>query len=155
MLPHVWMSEDAAIDFLKNNLVGRLATCDADGQPYVIAVNYVYHEGKVYFHSKNSGHKLDNLAVNARVCFEVSRVDELVIQANPCKSSTRYSSVVVFGQAGLLEHPEEKAAVLNAIMASHAGGKDIHPVTVPMADSCAVIAITITKLTGKRNIHPA
>ncbi|QJW47480.1 pyridoxamine 5'-phosphate oxidase family protein [bacterium BFN5] len=155
MLPQVWMTEAAAVEFLNTNVVGRLATCDEQGQPYVIAVNYVYHQGKLYFHCKNSGHKLNNLAVNNKVCFEVSQIDELVIAEQACKSSTRYTSVVAFGEASILEDPQAKADILNALMSSHLQHQDYHQITAPMVEGCSVIEITITKLTGKQNVNPA
>jgi len=67
-MPIRWMSEEEAHRFLAARTEGRLATCDAAGQPYITPLNYLYRERKLYFHSKLTGRKLDNLAGNSRVC---------------------------------------------------------------------------------------
>lgn len=152
-LPHIWMTEQETRQFLADNTIGRLATCDGDGQPYVTAVNYVYRDNKIYFHCGTGGHRLDNIAVNPKVCFEVSREDELIISARACSSSTRYTSAVAFGVAGLVTEAEEKAAVLNLFMAKLAPDAVYHPVTAQMTAGCTVVEISISKISGKRNVN--
>ncbi|MEG6584923.1 pyridoxamine 5'-phosphate oxidase family protein [Dendrosporobacter sp. 1207_IL3150] len=149
----VWMGEEEAKNFLGSNITGRLATC-GEGQPYITPLNYVYHDDKIYFHCAKSGHKLENIKANEKVCFEVSQVNELVISEKPCSCSTRYTSVVVFGKARLIECSAQKAAVLNALMEAHAEGKKYHIVNEQMADSCAVVEINIDNISGKKNINP-
>jgi len=152
IVPKFWMTEQEAKQYLESNIVGRLATCDREGQPYITPVNYVYYEGKIYFHCANAGHKLDNLVANAKVCFETSQVDRLVMVEKPCGCSTRYTSVVIFGTARMVEDGEKKAAVLNALMRTHAQGQVYHPIDAEMTKSCSVVEITIEKITGKKNI---
>ena len=59
------------IEILKGTSIGRLATLDSEGYPYITPVNFVYYQDCVYFHSGTKGEKIDNLARNPRVCFEV------------------------------------------------------------------------------------
>jgi len=54
-MPIRWMSEPEARAFLAEQTEGRLATCDHAGQPYITPLNYLYHEGKIYFHCKLTG----------------------------------------------------------------------------------------------------
>ena len=56
---------------LNSTTIGRLAPSGADGYPYITPVNFVYHDGNIYFHSASKGEKLDNLARDPKVCFEV------------------------------------------------------------------------------------
>ena len=56
---------------LSSTNIGRLATSGADGYPYITPVNFIWREGKIYFHSATVGEKLDNLAREPKVCFEV------------------------------------------------------------------------------------
>ena len=51
--------------------IGRMATLGADGYPYITPVNYVYTNACIYFHCALKGEKLDNIAREDRVCFEV------------------------------------------------------------------------------------
>lgn len=64
------MSREEIEAFVKENKVGRLATINAQGYPYVIPLNYVYDEGRFIFHCAPEGEKLDSIVANPRVCFE-------------------------------------------------------------------------------------
>jgi hypothetical protein len=149
------MSNNDACEFLAQQAEGRLATCDAGGQPYITPLNYVYRAGKIYFHCKQDGRKLDNIAVNCRVCFEVSHTEKAVFSGDPpCTCATRYFSVLAFGTARVIADAAEKAAVLNLLVAKFAAGKPYQPVDEQAAAQCAVVEIVIDEITGKRNVDP-
>jgi len=154
-MPIRWMTEDDARDFLEAGNEGRLATCDSGGQPYITPINYLFHRGKLYFHCKLTGRKLDNLAENSRVCFEVSRVAKMTIaEDRPCACATRYTSVLAFGTARVVEDQAEKAVLLNLLVAKHAAGKAFQPVEEKQAGSCAVVEILVDQISGKMNVDP-
>ena len=154
-MPVLWMSESEAREFLATQAEGRLATCDAAGQPYITPLNYFYRGGKIYFHSKLIGRKLDNIAENSRVCFEVSETVKLTVTNDrPCACSTRYTSVLAFGAARVISDEAEKAALLNLLVARYAAGKPFQPVEESHAADCAVVEICIDELSGKRNVDP-
>jgi hypothetical protein len=149
------MTESEAREFLATQTEGRLATCDADGQPYITPLNYFYREGKIYFHCKLTGRKLDNIAENSRVCFEVSKVEKLTVSNDrPCACSTRYISVLAFGVAREIADDAEKTALLNLLVARYAAGKPFQPVEKSHAADCAVVEIVIKEISGKRNVDP-
>ena len=151
-----WMSTAEAREFLAAGTEGRLATCNTSGQPYITPVNYVCHDGKIYFHCAKTGRKLDHIAGNPLVCFEVSRdVRTTVSNGRPCDCSTRYSSVLVFGRARLVAGESEKAALLNRLVAHLADGKPFQPVTEEQAATCAVVEIEVEEISGKVNFDPA
>ena len=154
-MPVLWMSENDAREFLATQAEGRLATCDAAGQPYITPLNYLYREGKLYFHSKLAGRKLDNLAENSRVCFEVSKVEKLTVTNDrPCACSTRYTSVLAFGVARVIPDGVEKTALLNLLVARYAAGKPFQSVEESHAADCAVVEIRLDEISGKRNVDP-
>jgi len=149
------MSKSEAGEFLAERTEGRLATCDAAGHPYITPLNYLYHAGKIYFHCKTEGRKLDNIAVQSRVCFEVSQTEKAVFSGDPpCKCATRYRSVLAFGTARVVTDAAEKAALLNLLMAKFASGKPFQPVDEQRAAECAVVEITVEEISGKRNVDP-
>jgi uncharacterized protein len=151
-----WMSAAEAHKFLASGTEGRLATCNADGQPYITPVNYVCHNEKIYFHCAKAGHKLDNIAANPLVCFEVSGdVRTTAASGRPCDCSTRYSSVLVFGRGRLVAGESEKAVLLNRLVAHLANGKPFQPVTEQQAVTCAVVEVKVEKISGKINYEPA
>ena len=69
---HEITSRDKVDEILGRCRVGRIATHGADGYPYVIPLNYVYHDGSIYFHCARSGEKLDNLKRDSRVLKRVN-----------------------------------------------------------------------------------
>jgi nitroimidazol reductase NimA-like FMN-containing flavoprotein (pyridoxamine 5'-phosphate oxidase superfamily) len=153
-MPRKWLSEDEAIAYLASRTDGRLATCDAAGQPYITPLNYVFHRGNIYFHSAPKGHKLDNIAANNRVCFEVSQTDKPVFSEKACACSTRYTSVVVFGQARVVTEDGEKVDALNALTGKIAAGRPFEPATAALAGGCVVVAISVDRISGKKNVDP-
>ena len=152
-MPIRWMSENDAHAFLAAQTEGRLATCDSAGQPYITPLNYLYRDGKIYFHSKLTARKLDNLAENNRVCFEVSDAIKITISDDrPCACSTRYASVLAFGAARVVADEAEKTALLNLLVDKFAAGKAYQPVKETDAAGCAVVEIRIDEISGKKNI---
>ncbi len=149
------MSESDTREFVAAQTEGRMATCNAAGQPYITPLNYLYREGNIYFHSKLTGRKLDNIAENNRVCFEVSKVEKITVSNDrPCACSTRYSSVLTFGVAREIPDGKEKTALLNLLVERYSAGKPFQPVEDSHAAECAVMEIRIDEISGKRNVDP-
>jgi nitroimidazol reductase NimA-like FMN-containing flavoprotein (pyridoxamine 5'-phosphate oxidase superfamily) len=154
-MPIRWMCEDDAREFLRAGREGRLATCDSAGQPYITPLNYLYREGNIYFHSNLNGRKLDNIAANSRVCFEVSTAAKLTVAFDrPCNCSTRYTSVLAFGVARVVSDEGQKAALLNLLVEKYAEGKAFQQVEEKHAAGCAVVEIDVTRISGKMNVDP-
>ena len=154
-MPQKWFMDNEALDYLARQKDGRLATCDAEGQPYITPLNYVVHDGKIYIHCAHEGKKLTNIANNPKVCFEVSHTDKSIFGATACQCSTRYTSVLVFGVATVVENVQEKVAVLNALARCFASGQSFEAINSQAAGSCTVVAIRIDSISGKRNVDPA
>lgn len=146
------LSHEAAIRLLESEHVGHLATCNPNNSPYITPLNYVYYQNNIYFHCAHEGCKLDNIRANPQVCFEVSRVDKLVIRQQACNCATRYHSVQVFGQARILHDVQQKANVLNALTTKYAAGQPFLPVTPEAAATCCVVEISIDRIVGKCNV---
>lgn len=106
------LSYEKTEEILQNATSGVLAVSGDDGYPYAVPMSYVYHDGKVYFHSAKTGHKLDGIERNSRVSFCVIDMDEVL----PEKYTTCYRSAIVFGKARVITDESEmrKAAVLLA-----------------------------------------
>lgn len=99
---------EEAEEILVSGQEGVLATVGEDGYPYATPLNYVYHNGSIYFHCALKGHKLDNISFNPKVSFCVYVDTELL----PSKFSTKFRSVVVFGRAEEVEGDEKKEALV-------------------------------------------
>ncbi|WRS27993.1 pyridoxamine 5'-phosphate oxidase family protein [Oscillospiraceae bacterium MB08-C2-2] len=99
---------------LRKGEYGVLSTVAADGEPYGIPINYVYHNGAIYFHCALAGSKLANISHESRVSFCV--VGET--QVLPNDFTTNYESAIVFGTA-CEASGEEKQQALTAIIGKY------------------------------------
>jgi nitroimidazol reductase NimA-like FMN-containing flavoprotein (pyridoxamine 5'-phosphate oxidase superfamily) len=154
-MPIRWLNKVDSLAFLAARTEGRLATCNQALEPYITPLNYFYFEDKIYFHSKLSGRKLNNIIENKRVCFEVSEVDRITFSdERACACSTRYTSVLVFGPARVVVDETEKAVLLNRLVERFAAGRPFPPVEVKDAARVAVVEISIEEISGKRNVDP-
>jgi uncharacterized protein len=95
--------------------VGRLAVTTEDG-PYIVAVNYLFFEGSIYFHSGLSGRKMEALRADSRVCFQIDEVGPQVFQERGCGITQIYKSVVCFGKAEFVEGQIEKRGILERML---------------------------------------
>lgn len=139
--------------------VGRLATMGADGYPYITPVNFVFYQGRIYFHSARAGEKLDNLTRDSRVCFEVDvPLAYLEVDFNPdkvpCRAHQFYHCVIIRGRARIIPEGELKTAALNALVAKHEGRKAFTPITPDSSGykACRVVEIKPGKMTGKSDL---
>ena len=144
---------------LASTNVGRMATMDAEGYPYITPVNFVFHEGCVYFHCAPKGEKLDNLTRDPRVCFEVDvPLAYLEVgfnpERNPCRTHQLYHSLIIRGVARIVPDGELKTTALNALLAKHEGNRAFAAVTLDSPDNkaCCVVEIRPEKMTAKSDL---
>jgi len=137
---------------LRSQRVCRLGMI-SDGRAYVVPVNYGYESGALYFHSARKGKKIEALAQNPEVCFEVDADVSVVAGELPCQYTTQYRSVIGFGRAVFLEDAGDKLHGLRVIMRAHGGpGEGFVPEIVEVT---AVVRIEIESMTGKSLPAPA
>lgn len=148
--------------FLDTNRVGRLGTIDSAGFPYITPVNYVYWQNTVYFHSGLKGERIDNIARNSKVGFEIdvplAYLDTEYDKNKPaCSVGQFYLSVIIRGRAEVVDAAEEKLGALNALMDSHEYRPDCPEITsdMPAVGACTVIAVRIESMSGKANLAQA
>lgn len=137
-------------EILTGQLVGRLGSSLRD-RPYVVPVNFVYHEGKIYFHSGTEGQMFSYLKANSQVCFEVDE-SEPVPNVDPCEFTFRYRSVIAFGRVRFMEDIREKHAVLALFVQKYDKRKvAAYPIPEGKLADVAVGEIALEKVTGKKN----
>lgn len=142
------ISREESIKILEKCDEGVLSTIGENGYPYGVTVNYVYVNDCIYFHSATKGHKLDNIAYNNKVSFSI--MDDITIL--PDKFSTLYSSVIVFGEASLVDDDEKKFALLELIKKYSPEFLESGKVYIEKAAKATnVVKIEINHLTGKSN----
>ncbi len=139
--------------------VGRMATIDEEGYPYITPLNFIFHEGCVYFHCANKGEKLDNLTRNSKVCFEADvPLAYLKVaftpEKDPCCTHQYFHCVIIRGDARVIPDGDMKTTVLNALVAKHEGSRDFPVITLEHAKykTCSVVEIRPVYMTAKSDI---
>ena len=56
---------------------GTLALLGDNGYPYAVPISYVYADGKLYFHSARTGHKVDAIRQYDKASFCVIAADDI------------------------------------------------------------------------------
>lgn len=145
------MQQPAIAALLNRAPVGHLSTLGADGYPYTVAVHFVWLEGCIYFHGLPQGEKLENIARCGKVCFTCDELTAILDQGitDPCKADAAYESVVIRGQAALVEEPEDKLRILRAIIGKYVPAMADAPIADAMLTGTAVVKITPERISGK------
>jgi nitroimidazol reductase NimA-like FMN-containing flavoprotein (pyridoxamine 5'-phosphate oxidase superfamily) len=116
--------------------------------PYVVPLNFVYHEGHLYFHCAAEGRKIDLLRSNRRVCFELDHQESIVPGPSACAWGTRYRSVIGTGEAVMVLDEAEKRKGLSCLMQKYAGNSDFRFSDRELR-AVVVFRIEIHEMTGK------
>lgn len=139
--------------------IGRLASTDSENFPYIIPVNFVYHQGCIYFHCARKGEKIDNIHRNPKVGFQVdiplAYLDAgFTEERSPCKLHQFYHCVVIRGRARIVPDGQLKAEALNALVAKHEKNGDVQKVRGDMSDckACTVVEVRPEKMTAKSEL---
>lgn len=152
-------SYDKIKEFLDQEHVGRVSTIDVNGYPQIIPMNFVMLNDVVYMHSHTKGEKIENLKQNPKAGFEIDRELEFLPSyfedpSNASLADTLYISIVMKGNATLVNDREEKTLALNGLMKKYQpeGGYDPIQSNMRVLDAVAVIKFIPTILHGKYKI---
>ncbi len=129
---------------------GILACMGDEGYPYAVPLSYVYHNGKIYFHTAKEGHKIDAIISNPKVSFTVVDEDKIISE----EYTTYFRSVIVFGKARITENGEHLEAFA-ALIEKYSADQPIED-KHKKASECAqayIVAIDIEHMTGKEAIE--
>lgn len=131
---------------IKQAHVCRLALTDGI-IPYIVPLNFGYKRGSLFFHSGHAGLKMEMLAKNPKVCFEMDIEHKMIKKDSPCSYSMKYKSVIGFGEARIIEDNARKKEALNCIMGRYFDG----PLEYKEESfkRTAIIEVIIDTLTGK------
>jgi uncharacterized protein len=160
------------IDFLNQEKVGRVASIDEQGYPQIIPMNFVYVKniiidtqssneniGAVYMHSHPFGEKIENIKRNSKVGFEV---DSYVCflpsyyfhPTDASQADTLYISVVIKGNASIVQNKDEKANALNDLMKKYQkeGGYESLSSNMATVREVTVLKVVPDQIRGKYKI---
>ncbi len=118
--------------------------------PYIVPLNFIYLDKKIYFHTALAGRKLECIKNNPKVGFSTA----IDITIMPEEASTLYKSIIGTGSAHLVEDASEKGRVLDAIAKRYNASCD-QPATQNMIAKTGIVCIQIESICGKGKDAPA
>jgi len=121
------------------------------GSPVVIPTIHVRVGSTLYFHGSPASRMLRSMAKGIEVSVAVTILDGLVVARTPFEQDLNYRSVVVFGQARLVEDSAEKMVALKAVTDHVTPGRwqDSRPPTDKEVRATHVLAVPLDEASAK------
>lgn len=142
-------SKDSIAKVIAKAQVCRLGLCK-ENMPYIVPVSFGYDGDYIYFHTALEGMKLDYIACNNRVCFEIEHDVRLMPDGNEaCKWSFSFYSVIGFGTVEEIVDPQRKVYALNQIMQHYSDREWNYNET--LVEKMRLWSISIEQITGKQS----
>ena len=141
------LPEEECVEILQKAYRGFLSVIGDCGYPYSVPINFLYKEGKLFFHCAVEGHKLDAIRADDKACFTV--IDEP--QKEPGDWWYHVRSVICFGRIHVLEDEAEKDSCLRQLGAKYSpDGYDMEADMQRNAPRALVLVFSIEHMSGKR-----
>jgi hypothetical protein len=97
-------TEEEARSLLNDSCLGHLG-CITEKGPYIVPINYIFHEGNIYVHSLK-GAKIEALRQNPKVCLQVDCLE----------TEYKWRSAIAFGKYEELTNPDERYWFMRRIL---------------------------------------
>ncbi len=121
--------------FLQRARIGHLGMADGN-LPYVVPLNFVWLDGKIYFHGATGGRRNQMVKDNPEVCFTVCEEYGTVTDPAPADADTAYMSVMVFGKAKPIMDLDESTRILQNIIDKYLPGYYKKPISTQYVNNC-------------------
>ena len=128
----------------------------SDGQPIVIPTGYARVADELIIHGSQASRMLRNVAKGIQVCVTVTLIDGLVLARSAFHHSMNYRSVVIFGNASVVEDRNEKIEALRALSEHMIPGrwKDVREPNEAEMQQTTVLSLPITEASAKIRTGP-
>jgi len=122
--------------------------------PYIVPMNFGFHEQCIFLHSANKGLKIDILRENPLVCIAIIPDAQLVKSKDQCNNSMKYRSVLISGKVEFLSAESEKKKALGYIVQHYDNNikEDELDLSNYNLDKLIVLKVKIKKVTGKKSV---
>lgn len=136
---------------MSNATSGTLALLGDDDYPYAVPISYVYADGKLYFHSARTGHKVDAIRQHDKASFCVIAADDV----HPSEFTTYFRSVIAFGKIQIIESESERMYAASLLGARYNPGDDLglQKELGKGLSHMLILRLDIEHLTGKEAIE--
>ena len=148
-------TRDGILSVISGAVVCRIGMY-AEGEVYIVPMNFgfdIEESGTLilYFHCANEGKKLDMIAKNPEVCFEMDTAREFVASdtEDACGSTMNYESIIGHGRIEVLTDHEERVKGLTCLMKHYSAG-DSFLFDERELSRTIVLKLCVRSCTGKR-----
>lgn len=127
-----------------------------DGQPFVIPTLHARVGDTLYVHGSSASRAIRTLGAGVPACVTVTLVDGIVLARSVFHHSVNYRSVVVLGNAHLVEGPDERLRALEAFTERLVPGRwgEVRPPTTKELKGTRVLAMTLDETSAKMRTGP-
>ncbi|MDR1896173.1 MAG: pyridoxamine 5'-phosphate oxidase family protein [Prevotellaceae bacterium] len=146
----VTVKERALInEIILKNRICHVGMIDTDGMPYVIPMNFGYHDSIIYLHSAQKGGSINALEKNPNVCITFCAEPMLTWQNKEmaCSYRMKGGSVICRGQVVFEEDFDEKIKALDIIMKQYTEERFTY--SVPSINNVRVWKVEIDRVSTK------
>ncbi len=144
------------LHILDNSKVLHLGLVE-DGKPYVLPMNYGYcfEDDKLvfYLHGALEGRKLDVIRKNSAACVQMECDASMFEGKVACQYGYSYYSLIGFGDAKIIDNPQEKMRALTLLMKAQTG-KDFE-FNEKLVSIVSVMRVDCDSYTAKHRPLPA
>lgn len=144
------LSEEDTMAVLARGTNGVLACLGDEDYPFAVPISYVYHDGKIYFHSARAGHKMDAITKHPKVSLAIVDEDTIV----SAEYTSYFRSVIIFGKARIVEG-DEWLDGFKALVEKYSGDQPeaAKHQEIEGCKRAAIVAIDVEHMTGKEAIE--
>lgn len=142
---------DAILDAMPVAHVGHIV----DGCPVVTPTLQWRAGDRIYWHG-SSASRMQKRAAGKQVCVTVTLLDGMVLARSGLEHSVNYRSVMVFGQAELVEGTAAKRAHLRVMMEQLFPGRwdQLRPITDQELKATRILSLPLTEASAKVSAGP-
>ncbi len=141
------LPDEESLCILKDAYRGFLSVIGDGGYPYTIPINFLFEDGRLFFHSAKEGHKLDAIKNCNKACFTVIDNPE----REPDDWWYHVRSVICFGRIRIVGDDDEKNRRLRQLGCKYfPEGYDVESDLTRNGPRAEMLEFTIDHFTGKR-----
>jgi len=125
-----------------------------ENMPYIVTLNFGFNHDReyvLYFHCAVRGRKLDMMARNNYVCFEIDTDHLLIKGGRACGWSMKSRSVIGYGYLSVVNDLSERKFGLDLIM-EHYGGPGSYEYDEKMLAETVVLKLEISEISARSTL---
>jgi nitroimidazol reductase NimA-like FMN-containing flavoprotein (pyridoxamine 5'-phosphate oxidase superfamily) len=128
-----------------------------DGQPFVLPTAYARNDDKLIIHGSAASRMLRSLTDSVPLCITVTLTDGLVLARSAFHHSMNYRSVVILGEATIVEDRDEKMEAMRVLVEHLIPGRweDCRQPNEKELKATTILEVPIDEASAKIRVGPA